>query len=626
MPGLFGIYDRELEAGPLSALSARMQAALTHEPWYQPHTSVAPPFAGGRVSLGITNLGPQPAGNEDQSVLVFVDGEIYDFQRRAWLAQLRQAGHRLDGESDADILAHLYEDFGDECVRDLDGNFAVAIFDRRQDKLLIAVDRDANRPLYFYTNSGRFLFASEVKAIIQDQRVPRKVDEQGLIELFTFRHVMADRTLLCDVRYLPAGCLATFANGECHVRAYWEPVVAQDQPERPREAYVSELAEMMRVAVERQTQGDHTFGAYVSGGLDSRLAAGVIPDRLKPRFHSFTFGPAGSWDVKYGNAVAARLGGQHHPLDLRPEFLPQTAQQGVWYTDGLMTVIDIYMLNGIRRVKPFADVVFYGMGRVDGIVGGIQLNDELMRAKTFSEAAHHFYDHQGVYINDALRAKVLSPALHRATAGAPFEALLQELKQCRGDSFAAQAEAFCLKSRWPRSSGNGPVLTRTQIETRFPYSDNEFSDLACRVPARWRIHRRLQIELIKRTRPDLARIPYDYTGVAAGLSGPVVTFLSRGIFYVQRRLSQVTGGLVPLGTERERANWPLWFRTSLRPWIEGILLDKRTLERGYYNPAGLRHMLAEHMAGRTNYAVEFGLLLTFELWSRLVLDGEPIEA
>jgi asparagine synthase (glutamine-hydrolysing) len=624
MPGLFGVYDRSLDTVQLTTLASQMQAALVHEPWYQTTRSSHAPFAAGRVSLGITNRQPQPVCNEDQSIWVWMDGEIYEFQRRQLLAELRQRGHHLRGESDADILVHLFEDRGETCMRVLDGNFAIAIYDQRHDSVILAVDRDCNRPLYFFAQGERFLFGSEIKAILQDHRVPRQVDELGLAELFTFRHVMADRTLLRDVHFLPAGCVAVFAHGACRVKAYWDPEVAQDQPERSRHDYVDTLAEMMRVAVERQTQGDFNFGAYVSGGLDSRLVAGVIPDRIKPRFHTFTFGPAGSWDVKYGGEVAARLGGQPHPLDLQPEFLVQTARQGVWYTDGLMTVIDIYMLNGIWQAKPFADVVFFGAGRSDGIVGGIELNPALMQARTLDEAARNFYDHQGVYINDTLKAQVLSPALNKSTAGAPFESLRQELALCRGDSFATQVEAFCLKSRWPRSSGNGPVLTRTQIETRFPYSDNEFSDLACRVPARWRINRLLQIALIKRTRPDLARIPYDYTGVAAEWSGPQVTFLSRGLFYVQRRLSQLTGGLVPLGSERERANWPLWFRTTLRPWLECILLDKRTSERGYYNPGFLRQMIAEHMAGRRNYAVEFGLLLTFEIWSRLVLDREPV--
>lgn len=624
MAGIFGIYDPELDAEQLQRLAGCMQSAITHQPWYQSQLSVQSPFAAGRVSLGIVNPRPQPGCNEDGSVLVWMDGEIYEFQRQQLLRHLRQAGHRLEGESHAEIVAHLYEDLGDDCVRDLDANFAVAIYDQRQDKVLIATDRDANRFVYFHAHGPRFLFASEVKAILQDARVPRRLDECGLVEFFSFRHVMADRTLLRDVRFLPAGCRAIFQRGQLEVRPYWEPRVIEDDPPRAEESYLTELADKLRTAVDRQTEGDHTFGVYISGGLDSRLITGVVPDRIRSRLHTYTFGPSGSWDVKYGRLVGARLGGQHHTLDLRPEFLSNSAREGVWLTDGLMTVNDIYMLNGIRMVKPQADIVFYGMGRSDGILGGIELNARLLRARSIEETAHNLYSRQGLYIADALKEKVLSPALNQATRGAPFEALLQMLRTAPGNSFATKVEAFCLQCRWPRSSGYGAVLSRSQVETRFPYSDNELADLAFRVPARWRVGRRLQIALIKRTRPDLARVPWEWTGLPLTISTPHVIFIQRARYYLQRQLSKATRGLIPLGTARERANWPEWFRTSLRPWLEGLLLDKRTLERGYYQPAFLRQMVDEHMSGRQNYATEFGLLATFELWNRLFIDGEAV--
>ncbi len=627
MAGIFGVYDPALNSEQLSALADRMRLALMHEPWYRPSVTTTPPLAAGRVSLGVFNHEAQPGANEDGSVQVWFDGEITAFQRRAWLDRLRQSGHQLRAESDADLLAHLYEELGDDCVTDLDATFAVALWDRRHAKVLLAVDRDAGRPLYFSVRDQTLWFASEVKALLQDRRVPRAVDAQGVIEFFTYRHVLADRTLFKAIRFLPAGHRAVFHAGQVEVRPYWTPAVFEDRPARRADEYLAEIDAALRQATERHTHGAEPLGEFLSGGLDSRLLAAALPTaQLNGRFHTFSRGPLECWDVKYGTQVGQRLGGQHHVLELKPDFLPAMARQGVWLTDGLMTVVDIYVLSTIKQLKPLIDIVFFGFGRTDGLLGGIEIDQRLLQARSLAEAARLFYGRQGIYITDALQDQLLTPELRGPWRGAAFETLVQMLGTFQANSYAGLIEAFCLQCRWPRSSSYGPVLARTQVETRFPFSDNELTDLVMRVPARLRLDRQFQLALIKRLRPDLARVPWEYSGLPADISSPTLVFLQRALYYAQRQASKWTSGLIPPGTERERANYPVWFRTVLRPWLEDVLLDRRTLERGYYQPVFLRQMLADHLAGRQNYATEFGLLLTFELWNRLFVDDEPVGA
>jgi asparagine synthase (glutamine-hydrolysing) len=290
-----------------------------------------------------------------------------------------------------------------------------------------------------------------------------------------------------------------------------------------------------------------------------------------------------------------------------------------------MTVIDIYELSTIMQVKPHVEVVFLGTGRSDGILGGIELSRRLLQARTLGEAARAFFACEGAYIPESMQARLLSRRLYQETRGAAFETFRQMLDTYQACSPAGQVEAFCIQCRWPRSAMYGPVLARTQLEVRFPYSDNEFSDLSCRLPARWRLRRQMQIALLERVRPDLARVPYDYSGVPASISTPAQMLLRRGLYYLRRRASNWTRGLISSGSERERANYPAWFRSTLRQWLEGVLLDKRTLDRGYYNEAYLRQMIADHMTSRRDYSIQFGLLLTFELWNRLFIDEEPVD-
>lgn len=621
MPGIVGILEPGAPPRKLGELLDRMCHVITHEPWYQTHTCVKPPVAAAQVGLGIINPQPQPASNEDGSISVWMDGEIYDFQRQVLARQLGQAGHKIQGEGDAELVAHLYEDLGEACVRDLDGTFAVAIYDARLGKLLIAVDRDASRPLYFHTNGERFLFACEVKAVLEDERVPRKVDEQAVAELFTFRHVLADRTLVEDVRFLPAGHLAVHQDSHTQVRSYWSPTIVEDRPPRPYETYLDEIIAALRRALERQTYDSRPIGEYLSGGLDSRTLAGLVPP-LNGRFHTFSRGPKECWDVQFGAMVAQRVGSQHHFLNLKPDFLLDVGRRGVWITDGLMTVNDVYMLGIIDQVKPHVDVVFLGSGRGDAILGGIELNSKMLQATSLEEAARIFFELNGNFIPQALQAQVLSPSFYGRTQDTAFDALWQMLGQYDSDTFHGQIEAFCLECRWPRSAGWGALLSRTQVETRCPYSDNELSDLLFRVPAHWRTTRQLQLAVIKRSRPDLARVPWDLTGLPAGVSSPKVILLRRAYFRARRELDKLTHGLIPPVRARERANYALWYRTVLRSWLEDTLLDERTLARGYYDRQGLQQLIEEHMSGRRDRSLQFGLLLTFELWNRLFIDRE----
>jgi len=621
MAGLAGIFDAECASDALGLLLDRMCSVMTHEPWYQTHTAVRPPLAAGRVGLGIINPQAQPARNEDGTVLTWMDGEIYDFQRPALVRQLQTNGHHIQDCGDAELVAHLYEELGEDCVRDLDGTFAVAILDQRLGRLMIAVDRSATRPLYFYACDNRFLFASEVKAILQDDRVPRQLDEYGLVEFFTFRHPLGERTLIRDVRFLPAGCLATFRDGRALVRSYWEPTVFEDQPSRRREDYLDGLAAGLRRALERQTSGDQPIGLFLSGGLDSRLLAGLMPT-VQGGFHTFTRGPLESWDVKYGTMVAEKVGSQHHIIEFKPEHLRELARRGVWLTDGLMMATDIYVLSMTGVVKPCVDVVLFGLAPPDGLLGGLGLTKGLSEARSLDEVAREFVAQYGIYIPASMQAELLAMPLYQRTKGAAFETFRQMLGTYQANTLVGQMEAFAMQCRLPRSGGYGPFLARTQVETRFPYGDNDFSELIRHVPSRWRSKRQLQIALLKHVRPDLARVPWEFTGVPADISTPTRIFLQRGLYYARRRASQWTRGLVSAGSARERANYPVWFRTDLREWLEGILLDRRTLDRGYLNETYLRQMITDHMNGRQNYTTQFGLLLTFELWNRLFIDGE----
>jgi asparagine synthase (glutamine-hydrolysing) len=223
-----------------------------------------------------------------------------------------------------------------------------------------------------------------------------------------------------------------------------------------------------------------------------------------------------------------------------------------------------------------------------------------------------------------MQARLLSPRFYREVGGAPLRNLHQVLRQLPPLPSALKAQLYFLRQYGPRSVVHGPVLTRSRVETCFPFADAELLDSTCRVPAERRRQRQLEIEMLKLASPELAGVPWQFSGLPAAASSPRRVRLQRGLYRLQRELNARTRGAWPAPSGREQVEWAQWFRTSLRPWLETILLDERTLARGYFNPQGIRDLIGEHVRGARDHTNQFGVLLTFELWQRLFIDGDGL--
>ena len=515
-------------------------------------------------------------------------------------------------------IAHLYEDLGKAYVRDLDGTFTIVIYDANQGRLIIAVDREASRPLYYYVNEERFLFASEAKAILEDRRVLRKINEQSVIEFMALRQVLEDRTLFEDIHFLPAGYMAVYQNGQLEKRAYWVPSFVQDPIPQSFDTYVDEVISALRKSLERQLYDDRPIGEFLSGGLDSRTLAGLVPS-VNRKFHTFSFGPKDCWDVQFGMMVAERVGSQHHYLELEPDYLLNAGRKGVWITEGLMNVHCSHILSIIQQLKPHIDIAFFGHGRGDTVLSGLRLKHPMLRATSFDEIARLAYS---TFAAQEPPARILSKPFHNRTKNQAFETLRRILGQYESNTFHGLVEAFAMQSYFPRSDNWGAIFSRTQVETRYPYSDNELCELVCRIPLHMRLNRQMHIEVVKRSRPDLAQIPWDTTGLPLTYSMPALILMRRIYIRARRELNNLTHDLIPAITARDRAYNPSWYRTVMRSWLEDLLLSEQTLARGYYDPDTMRQFVQEHLDCKADHSSQFDRLTTFELWNRLFIDQE----
>lgn len=618
MPGIFGRIDSTGEPGP-ERLLADMAAALKEEAWYRVDLYREDGVGLGRVSLGLVDPEPQPVWNEDHTVCLVMEGEVFDYQDQK--QRLSDSGHRFASETAAEFVLHLYEERGTDFVSQLNGAFAIAIWDKHENILIIANDRLGLHPIYFTIQGRGFAFAAGVRALLADSTLPRTVDLVAIAEMVTFDHVLGDRTLLGDVRLLPPGSLATFQDGRLDVHKYWTIDFPDAYEVRSEESYIEEYLFLLEQAVKRQVKGSSPTGLLLSGGLDSRVLLAFLAQHVDGRhLHTFTFGIPGCDDARFAREVATRAGAQHHYFELKPDYLRTMAERGVRLTDGLGNCVHMHSLATLSAETEYATILFkgfmgdalmgYGIGRELWTSGGTAARELQFRV---------YANTGGILFHPSEHASLLDHEVQRSLGGSVFEGFDATLAESGAALIADQRHSFDLRQRVPRMTLNGVKLVRSRGVVRLPYCDNDLVDFALRMPPWLRSERYLARKAFVKGFPSLAKVPYTETNL------PLVP-CARDLqirFDTQVRWWLRGAGLkwVPAPRRRNYANYNLWMRTVLRDWVEGILLDQRTLERGYFNPGYVRQLVAEHMLG-TNHAPKIGILLTLEIWHRQFIDND----
>jgi asparagine synthase (glutamine-hydrolysing) len=318
MCGIAGIVSFDVERPASRERVAWMTDALVHRGPDDAGLHAAGPAAFGFRRLAIVDLRPegnQPHFNEDGSVFSVVNGEIYnDAELRA---DLVARGHVLRSRCDVEVVPHLYEQHGVELMERLNGQFALAVYDTRRHRLLLARDPVGVCPLFYTVTDGQLLFASEIKGLLAHPGVPRDLDLHGLDQIMTFPGMASPTTMFRGIRSLPAGHFLVLENGELRTGCYWDLDYPRDITLTAPKDWAEQLEHLLTQAVGRRLQADLPVACYLSGGLDSSLIAGLM-HKLRPqqRWHAFslTFDDPMLDERRFQHAMAERIGAHHHPV------------------------------------------------------------------------------------------------------------------------------------------------------------------------------------------------------------------------------------------------------------------------------------------------------------------------
>lgn len=606
-----------------------------------PHSPSGPTAALGFRRLSIIDLstGHQPLANENESVWIVFNGEIYNY--RELRNDLEARGHRFRTNSDTECIVHLYEDLGPDCVQRLRGMFAFAIWDDRRKRLFLARDRVGKKPLVYRLDRGQLTFASELKSLLLVPDAPRTLNRRAVDSYLCYQYVPHPDCILEGFHKLPPAHIAVFEDGQLEVRRYWRPPyepetncpASSDKSSFSAAQWRQELRRTLTEAVRLRMRSDVPLGSFLSGGIDSTIITGLMQQQSDRPVHTFSIGfPIKEFDERsYAREAAKHLGTEHHELVVEPnafEILPKL----IWHYDepfaDSSAIPTMYLSEMTRKHVTVAlsgdggDELFAGYtrylavklaSRFDRLPGPIKRlftanlsqrlpsgaghRSLLRRGKRFLAALgerpeQRYLRWVGIF-EESLRHELYQPEFAEELGN--FDAgdfLTQAYAECPNRDFITRTTCADVLTYLPCD-----ILTKVDIasmayslECRSPFLDQEVMELAARMPIEMKLRGNQGKRILLDTFADL--LPPS----------------------IQRRRKMGFG--VPLAN---------WFRGELQPFLRDVLFDSRTLARGLFQPVAVQRLFDEHIQAKNDHSHRLWALLCLELWQRMFLDSaEPL--
>jgi asparagine synthase (glutamine-hydrolysing) len=626
MCGICGIFDRSGVPVDQKILQ-KMMTILRHR---GPDGEGC--FVDGEVGLGHRRLsiidvdgGAQPIGNEDGSLQIVFNGEIYNFIELR--KELEANGHRFTTRTDTEVIVHAYEQWGAECVQRFNGMFAFALWDSFRRELLLARDHLGIKPLYYIEVGNRILFASEIKALLQDPECPRVLDVEALAELFTFRYVPSPKTLFQGIRKLPQGHRMTLSSRGIEVERFWGWVP------RLREIYdeqdlVEEYRTLLDDAVRLQLRSDVPLGLFLSSGVDSGALLAIMSRNSSGPVRAFTIGFEGgdkTNEVEDARATARRFGATHRFMTVTPEDYLKYYENYLWDIEeplGNETAAAFYFVSKIAREE--VKVALSGQGADEPWAG----YDRYLGVKLST-----FYSRMPSVVTDQI-----APLLGRIPGR--FE------RMKRGVASLSEPDVL---TRFTKiysffSAEMKRRLFRGELKEQIVGDEYRSKEALRRLQADVQhldpVTQMLYIDT-RASLPDDLLMVADKTSMANSLESRVPFLDYRLIEFVESlppglKIKGVTGKYLH---KRALEKWlpndvvyrkkkgfanPVenWFRSTMRPFVEDCLLPSDAAVGRFFDQRYIRRMLEVDREGKDQFRRHIYLLVSFELWHRAFMRNQ----
>lgn len=602
-----------------------------------------------RVGLGFRRLaivdlspaGNQPMSNEDGSIWMVFNGEIYN--HRKLRPGLIERGHRYRSETDSETIIHLYEEKGLDFVNDLEGMFAIAIWDSIKRQLILARDRIGVKPLYYARQNGQIIFGSEIKAILQHPSIERDVDETALYHYLTFLTTPSPQTLFRGIEKLPPGHLMICdRQGNLTVKRYWNAIVPRREKEPTEQEAIETIRRLLKEAIEKRMMADVPFGVFLSGGIDSSANVALMAECMSAPARTFTVGfrdaPAYN-ELDYARQVAQRFQTDHHEVIIGREEVIDFLPQLIFHQDEPIAdpvCVPLYYVSQLARDSGTI-VVQVGEGS-DEIFSGYSNYIDFLRI------------HEKFWRYASLAPGLMKKAV--VAVGAPLAPLFADAFLPRGKKilpdllrrFSSGEELF-----WGGAVVYDEVSKRNLISTDFRrrlgalssygvvkgYLDEidrekpgaDFLERMIYLELKLRLAELLLMRVDKITMATSieARVPFlDHKLVEYAMSLPrhFKYRNGQGKYILKKALE----GTLPhniIYRQKKGFGLPIneWFISGMGDFVEAAILASPIRKRGYFNYEYIKELLAAHRSGRINYSFHLWCLLNLSLWYEHWIEG-----
>jgi asparagine synthase (glutamine-hydrolysing) len=567
----------------------------------------------GHRRLSIIDLagGTQPMSNEEGSVVIVFNGEVYNY--RELQRELEDLGHRFASASDTEVIIHAYEEWGVDCLRRFVGMFVFAIWDERDRSCFIARDRLGKKPLFYHAAGGRLVFASELKALLEDPRVPTKIDLGALDDYLAYSYVPSDRCILAGVAKLPPAHWMRWKDGSLHIERYWK-IDLTPRPELHEEEWAERVEAALRCSIRLRLRADVPLGIFLSGGLDSSAIAAIASQELGGAVKTFSVGfrHAEFDEVRYARLVADRYRTDHHELVIEDRDVSVIGDVA-WHLDepfGDPSALPTYMV--CREARRYVTVCLSGDGGDEVFAGYRRYRDALSYSRIDRLPA-------GLrrWASDAL-----GRVLPRAAWGRGF---VDRVGQSGLERYFAQLSEFTADERRALLADHGPETVTEGPRCFEALLDEPTKDLVARLQ---RIDQATYLPddiLVKVDRTSMhnsleVRAPLlDHLLVELVNSAPTDLKLRRGRGkYLLRQILRPHLP-APILTRRKLGfGVPIkhWFRGSMQEYARDLLFSADSRAAAFLSRAEMARTIEDHGRGMRDLSRKIWLLLMFEHWCR----------
>jgi len=581
----------------------------------------------GMRRLAIIDLftGRQPITNEDGSIWIVFNGEIYNFQEIR--ADLLRRGHTFATGTDTEVIVHLYEDEGERCVERLRGMFAFAIWDKREHKLFMARDRVGVKPLHYCVTGDTIVFASEIKSILQHPQVNREVNLEAVSDFLTFGYVPDPASSFKGIYKLPAGHTLTFKDGRLTTRCYWDFEYHQNgtsEPARPESYYTERIRELLAESVRLRLISDVPLGAFLSGGIDSSTVVAMMAREMDRPVKTFSIGfTESSFDeLHYARITAKHFNTEHHEFIVTPDVC-NLVDEIIWHHDepfADVSSIPTYIVS--KMAREHVTVILSGDGG-DEVFGGYD--------RYLVDRKREVFERIPGFLRRNLMLKA-SRAIPRATYGKNF------LRNVSLDSDSRYVDSI---SYFDEDAKQGLLSADVRRWLAGRNSSDSFKQLLSVPTSSDRLDHLLYLDS-KTYLPGDILTKVDRMSMAHSIEAREPLLDHKLIEFVQtipaslklrgsvgkHILKAAVRGLIPdeiIDRQKQGFGVPIarWFNNELRELLYDTLTDSRTRQRGYFNQSAVDEILDEHRRCRRDNSTHLWGLLTLELWHRAFIDRIP---